>query len=54
MQSLMLCIQVTDKCGRLIRTCEMKREYDVTNSKNLGRFYKYVNARLAKNTVWAH
>jgi len=27
--------QVTDKCRRLIRTYEMKRENDVINSKNL-------------------
>jgi len=38
--------QVTDKCRRLIRTYEMKRE-NVINSKNRGRFYKYVNVRLA-------
>jgi len=36
-----------DKCRRLIREFELKKEREVVGSKNLGRFYKFVNARLA-------
>jgi len=36
-----------EKCRRLVHEYELKKEKEVVCSENLGRFYKFVNARLA-------